>query len=79
MILFTRELAKRLQGTNVHVYAVYPGLSKTELSRHITGFYGFIWRIHRWFAFKSAELGAQTVIFCAADKETGRESGHYYR
>ena len=33
-ILFTRSLAKRLQGTNVTAYSVHPGAVNTELVRH---------------------------------------------
>ncbi|XP_045925311.1 retinol dehydrogenase 13-like isoform X2 [Micropterus dolomieu] len=33
-VLFTRELAKRLQGTGVTVNAVHPGVVATELGRH---------------------------------------------
>lgn len=36
-ILFTRELAERLRGTGVNVYALHPGAIYTELSRNIFG------------------------------------------
>ncbi|CAG2170265.1 unnamed protein product, partial [Oppiella nova] len=78
LIWFTRQLATRLEATNVHIYAAYPGLSKTSLTRHITGFYGLIWKVMSFFICKGPELGSQTLLFCIADKETGRESGHYY-
>lgn len=34
-ILFTRELAKRLKGTNVTVNSLHPGAVRTELGRHL--------------------------------------------
>ena len=34
-VLFTRSLARRLQGTNVTAYSVHPGSVRTELGRHI--------------------------------------------
>lgn len=34
-ILFTKELAKRLEGTNVTVNCCHPGVVKTELGRHL--------------------------------------------
>ena len=41
-ILFTRTLAKRLEGTSVIVCAVHPGVIATQLSRHITGRFSII-------------------------------------
>ena len=35
-ILFTRSLAKRLQGTNVTTNSLHPGAIMTELARHLT-------------------------------------------
>ena len=35
-ILFTRSLAKRLEGTGVTANSLHPGLIMTELSRHLT-------------------------------------------
>lgn len=34
-VLFAKELAKRLEGTGVHVYSVCPGNVMTSISRHI--------------------------------------------
>ncbi|XP_054169366.1 retinol dehydrogenase 13-like [Oppia nitens] len=79
LIWFSRQLAKRLEGTNVHIYAVYPGLCRTSLVRHMTGLYAIILKSFGWLAFRSPQLAAQTILFCITDKETGRENGHYYR
>lgn len=40
-ILFTRELAKKLQGTGVTVNALHPGVVDTELMRHMGIFNSF--------------------------------------
>ena len=37
-ILFTRQLAKRLEGTSVTTYSLHPGSIRTELQRHINSF-----------------------------------------
>ena len=34
-VLFTRELAKRLEGTGVTTYSLHPGVVMTELGRHL--------------------------------------------
>jgi retinol dehydrogenase-12 len=39
-ILFTRELAKRLEGTGVTTYTLHPGVVDTELVRYIDSIVG---------------------------------------
>ena len=34
-VLFTRQLAKRLEGTSVTTYSLHPGVISTELGRHV--------------------------------------------
>ena len=36
-ILHAKELARRLEGTGVSVYALHPGVIATELGRHLKG------------------------------------------
>lgn len=81
-ILFTRELAKKLKGTNVTCYSLHPGVVDTELSRHFdrTFFPGIKWfyqNVGKIFM-KSAEQGAQTTLYCAVDETLANESGQYY-
>uniref|UniRef100_A0A1B6DDS3 Retinol dehydrogenase 11 n=1 Tax=Clastoptera arizonana TaxID=38151 RepID=A0A1B6DDS3_9HEMI len=81
-ILFTKELAKRLEGSSVTVYSLHPGVVDTELSRHWSSilFPGATWIYHNVFGFfqKTPEQGAQTTIYCAVDEKAGGESGLYY-
>ena len=74
-ILFTRSLAKRLEGTNIIVNAVHPGSVRTELQRH-----SFAVSIMRFFLsifWKTPEEGAQTSIYCAVSEEMEGVSGKY--
>lgn len=84
-ILFTRELAKRLQGTGVTAYANHPGSVRTELLRHtfkvgsIFAFmYDFIFYPITWIFMKSPVEGAQTTIYLAVDESLNNTSGKYY-
>ncbi|XP_061565305.1 retinol dehydrogenase 13-like [Cololabis saira] len=81
-VLFTRELAKRLQGTGVTVNAVHPGVVATELGRH-TGlhqsqFSSFMLGPFFSLLVKSPELGAQPSIYLAVAEEMEGVTGQYY-
>jgi len=45
LILFTRLLAKKLEGTNVTVNCVHPGMNKTDLGRDAGGFSRMIFKL----------------------------------
>lgn len=81
-ILFTKELARRLKGTNVTVNALHPGAIYTELQRHIGETYGRLLQplIHIFgpFLLKTPEEGAQTTIACAVDPDLETISGEYF-
>ncbi|KAM7403793.1 hypothetical protein PAMA_004295 [Pampus argenteus] len=77
-ILFTYELAKRLQGTDVTCYSLHPGAIKTEIGRYS----GFWWRLFLapiiFLFFVDAESGAQTTLHCALEQNIEHLSGHYF-
>eukprot|EP01117_Protostelium_nocturnum_P004982 TRINITY_DN1806_c0_g1_i1.p1 TRINITY_DN1806_c0_g1~~TRINITY_DN1806_c0_g1_i1.p1 ORF type:complete len:303 (-),score=73.11 TRINITY_DN1806_c0_g1_i1:64-972(-) len=71
--IFGKSLAEQLKGTGVNVYTLHPG---TVIS-NIWGFGSIgIW-IWSWL-FITNRQGAQTSIYCAADKSLDGESGKYY-
>jgi retinol dehydrogenase-12 len=41
-VLFTKELARKTEGSGVTVYALHPGVINTELGRHIKDTYGVV-------------------------------------
>eukprot|EP00058_Branchiostoma_floridae_P027906 XP_002613397.1 hypothetical protein BRAFLDRAFT_118764 [Branchiostoma floridae] len=84
-ILFIRELAKKLEGTEVTCYAVHPGGVRSDLSRYMPDAHG------RWLALvqplvqlgmyvvgKSPEQGAQTSLHCALQEGLESKSGLYF-
>ncbi|KAG7455428.1 hypothetical protein MATL_G00256720 [Megalops atlanticus] len=76
-ILFSRSLAKRLEGTGVTVYALHPGIVQTELGRHLNTPLRVAYTIVKPFL-KTPVQGAQTSIYCAVEPALENESGHYY-
>lgn len=74
-ILFTQELAERLRGTGVVVNAVHPGLVKDTTLLHDVGG-PFRWMTNTFG--KSAEKGADTVVWLATSREAAAVSGKFW-
>ncbi|XP_075840130.1 retinol dehydrogenase 14 [Microtus pennsylvanicus] len=79
-ILFTRELARRLEGTNVTVNVLHPGIVRTNLGRHIhiPLLARPLFNLVSWAFFKSPLEGAQTSIYLASSPEVEGVSGKYF-
>ncbi len=73
-VLFSNELARRLQGTGVNTYALHPGVVATEVWRR---FPRPITAIAKLFML-SVEDGAEPSIYCASSPEVAGDSGRYY-
>src|SRR5207245_7354955 len=73
-VLFTRELARRLEGTGVTVNACHPGVIRTNLGMGGTS---AVVRFVRLF-FKGPEKGAQTPIYLAVSPEVEMVTGQYF-
>lgn len=73
-VLFTKELARRLEGSDVTAYAVHPGVVATDAWRRIPP--PFRWLIKRFMI--TPEQGAQSSLVCATSPDLAKESGRYY-
>lgn len=73
-VLFTRELAKRLDGTKVTTYAVHPGVVATDVWREVPA--PFRWLMKRLML--TSEQGAQSSIIAAAEPDMAEATGRYY-
>jgi NAD(P)-dependent dehydrogenase (short-subunit alcohol dehydrogenase family) len=77
-ILFTRELARRIESTGVTANALHPGGVSTGLGANNGA------RLHRFLMtlgkpfLKSPEAGAATSIYLASSPEVARVSGEYF-
>ncbi|NHN32450.1 SDR family oxidoreductase [Paenibacillus sp. S3N08] len=77
-ILFTKELARRLQGTRVTVNSLHPGAVGTSLGvNRKTGFGKSILAFLGLF-FLTPEEGAQTALYLATSEEVAGISGEYF-
>ena len=77
-LLFTYELARRLEGTQVTVNAMNPGFTATGIWNQPAGWLApVISPIMRLIA-RSPEEGAETVLCLAASSEVSNVSGKYF-
>ncbi len=74
-VLFSNELARRLEGTGVTTYAVHPGTVATNIWRGIPAPVSTLMKL---FMIDAAQ-GARTILHCALAAELGTSSGEYYR
>jgi NAD(P)-dependent dehydrogenase (short-subunit alcohol dehydrogenase family) len=77
-LLFTYELARRLEGSGVTVNAVHPGVVATGFARNN----GIIFNVGTWIAgqlfMRKPDRGAQTSIYLASSPEVQGVSGKYF-
>jgi NAD(P)-dependent dehydrogenase (short-subunit alcohol dehydrogenase family) len=76
-VLFTRELARRLEGTGVTVNSLHPGTIETNIWTHAPRWTQPILSIYKLFMV-SLETGAGRITQVAADPIGGQVSGRYF-
>ena len=77
-ILFTKELAKRLQKDGITVNAVHPGGVRTEIAEKNANWYTKLgWIIMKPFMI-TVEKGAATSIYLASSPDVSGKTGHYW-
>jgi NAD(P)-dependent dehydrogenase (short-subunit alcohol dehydrogenase family) len=76
LVLFTHELAKKLQGTGVTVNAVHPGTVATNIWTRPFGPAGFIMALPKLFM-TSPEKGAATIVYLASSPDAKDLNGEY--
>jgi NAD(P)-dependent dehydrogenase (short-subunit alcohol dehydrogenase family) len=76
LVLFTHELAKKLQGSGVTVNAVHPGTVATNIWTRPFGPAGFITALPKLFM-TSPEKGAKTIVYLASSPDAQNLSGEY--
>jgi NAD(P)-dependent dehydrogenase (short-subunit alcohol dehydrogenase family) len=78
-LLFTRQLAKRLDGTGVTANAVHPGPVRSGfgMDGDLTGFMGVGNKLIRPFEISSA-AGAKTSVYSATSPEVEGKTGQYW-
>jgi len=73
-VLFTKELARKLEGTKITTYAVHPGVVATDIWVRVPA--PFRWIVKKFMI--TPEEGAQASLRCATAPELATETGRYY-
>lgn len=77
-VVFTYELARRLQGTRVTANCLHPGVIHTNLLRNFSSTLQLAWHAAGRF-FKQPEDGAETPVYLATSPEVETVTGQYFR
>jgi retinol dehydrogenase-12 len=73
-VLFSRELARRLEGRGVDVYALHPGVVASEIWREVPAIARGLMKLFMI----SSEEGARTSLYCATSPEAAGRTGLYW-
>jgi len=76
-ILFTRELARRLAGSNVTANSLHPGFVSTRFGNENGGLFAIALGLAKNFAL-SPEQGASTIIYLASSPDVENTTGFYF-
>jgi NAD(P)-dependent dehydrogenase (short-subunit alcohol dehydrogenase family) len=81
-ILFTYELARRLQGTGVTANVLHPGWVATEFAhnnlRGVLGFFRPFYRLFQKLTAITPEQGADTIVYLASAPEVDGVTGKFF-
>lgn len=79
MLLFSIELAERLQGVGVAAYAVHPGVVRTNMLESAQGLFKLVAMVATPFAIAPARGAATSVhLATAPDQDLAAASGQYF-
>jgi NAD(P)-dependent dehydrogenase (short-subunit alcohol dehydrogenase family) len=77
-VLFTHELARRLEGTGVTANCLHPGAGiRTNFGSGVSGVFGFVVRAMKPLMM-SPEKGAETSVYLAYSQEVESLNGRYF-
>ena len=77
-ILFTNELARRLEDTGVTVNALHPGFVNTGFGHNMQGIMGAAVRLAQRLFARTPGQGAETLVYLASSPDVNGISGKYW-
>ena len=77
-VLFTYELARRLEDEPITVNAVHPGLVRTRFGHDTARIWSILFRVVQRFFAISSQKGAETLVYLATSPDAAGISGKYW-
>ncbi len=77
-ILFTYELARRLEGSGVTANTLHPGFVRTRFFADFGGWVGFVTKLGARLIAIDPDAGARTSVYLASSPEVEGVSGQYF-
>lgn len=77
-VLFTRALARRLEGTGVTANCLHPGFVASSFGDNNRGLFQLGFGLAKRFAAISVEEGAETPVYLASSSDVATISGRYF-
>ncbi|XP_072028111.1 retinol dehydrogenase 12-like [Amphiura filiformis] len=84
LVLFTKELARQLEGSGVTTYSLHPGVIRSSIIATLNeanpmSRNRYWWLVlFFWLVGSNSTAGAQTTIYCALEKSITHLSGRYF-
>ena len=75
--MFTRELARRLEGTDIITHCFHPGVVRTRFGSGASGLVWLFWPIFRVLMI-NAKRGAKTGLHLALSEDAGSSTGQFW-
>lgn len=77
-IMFTRQLAKEIEGKGITTYSLHPGVVNTNFAADSDSWFAKFFNIGR-FLMRSPEKGAETSVYLCLEEGIEYLSGSYFR
>ncbi|MCY4021073.1 MAG: SDR family oxidoreductase [Chloroflexi bacterium] len=78
-VLFTYQLARRLEGTGVVANALHPGFVNTGFGHNMKGIMGLAVKVLQRLIARRPEKGAETLVYLASSAEVAGITGKYWK
>ncbi len=78
-VLFTYELARRLEGSGVAVNALHPGFVNTAFGHNMKGIMGAAVKVLQKLIARTPVKGAETLVYLASSEDVAGVTGKYWK